>query len=290
MKLVCKGKASERHFLKALSMLELLEIPKELEISVIDDPKYCAGIIRPLPEQHKPIFRQFCNKERTSFSYSWGGREGIVIQITKENAFIAKNVNAAAGLLAHEIVHTIMRKQGLDRHLADCYNASYYRNFPMLKKLDYPQARLEELFTAVGSEAALALKDLYVNTEVIAKGLGDYLLEYYFNRLGTLKYCPMPVFFEKKTLLRKAAFQAMRDALRFQITLMPMHIPFQVYHHKNAKLLLRQIEKCYERNVKEISLEFKDVNELIFDEFSPSCEFHRKYFNLVFMKTYKLLI
>ena len=290
MRLVCRGKASEKHFLKALSMLELLEIPKELEIFVIDDPKYCAEIIRPLPAHQTPIFRQFCNKERTSFSYSWGGKETIIIQITKENAFISTNLKAAAGLLAHEIMHTIMRRRGLDRHLADCYIASYYKNYPLLKKLDFPQAQLEDLFTAVGREAMMALKDLYVNTEVLALGLGDYLLEYYYNRLGTLKYRPMPVFFTEKALMRKSTFQAMRDALLFQITLMPMHIPFQAYHHKDAKLLLKQIEKCYERNVKEISREFHDVNELVFSEFSPSCEFHKKYFKMVFMKTYKLLI
>lgn len=290
MKLVCKGKASEKHFLKALSMLELLEIPKELELFVIDDPKYCAGILKPLPAQQKPIFRQFCNRERTSFSYSWGGSEVIIIQLTRENAFISKNLKAAAGLLAHEMMHTILRRRGLDRHIAECYTSTYNRNFPLLRKLDFPQAGLEELFNAVGREAAMALKDLYINTELLAIGLGDYLLEYYYNRMGTLKYCPMPVFFDKKSLMRKATFQAMRDALRFQITLMPMHVPFQAYGHRDAKLLIKQIAKCYEGNVREISREFHDVNELVFREFSPSCEFHRKYFNLVFMKTYKLLI
>ncbi len=291
MKLICRGKVNEKHFIKALSMLSALEIPKELELYIIDDPKYCKEVIRPLPPSQKPIFRSFCNRERTSFSYSWGGREIVLIQIAPQNAFITKNLGAAAGLLAHELTHTILRRKGLDRHLAGCYEASYYSNFKLLHRLKLPRERLDELFNAVGAEALLALKDVYVNSEVLSMGLGDYLLEYYYHRLETLRYCPMPPFKDLRRALKSdAASAALRDALRFQLTLLPIYAPFKAYRHKKAKLLMRQVKKCYEQSVEDISSEFGDVQKLVLKEFSPSCTFHRKYFSLVFLKTFRLLI
>ena len=281
MRLITKGRINERHFIRALSLLELF---------VIDDPRYCRQVLRPIPTGQRKALARFCRKEMTSFSYSWGGREVVVIQVTRENNFVRRNVSAAAGLLAHELMHTLLRRRGLDRHIVDCYKRNYFSNFHLLSRLDFPRERLERLFREVGDEALLALKDIYANSEVLALGLGDHLLEYYYKRLGTMTYCPMPVFYERRTLLRKATFAAMLAALKFKISLLPIHVPFQRYGHPHAHRLIRHMERCYERNIREITSEFHDVEQLILDDFSPSCAFHKKYFDLVFMKVYKLLI
>ncbi len=289
MEVFFKGKFNKKHFEKALNLISGLipQLPKNLQLYFIDNLDSCPTVPN-LPKYQKIILNKFCSKDKISFSYSYDDINVILIWVTPEKKFLKTNVKAAAGLIAHEMMHTILRHKGLDKQLVDEYLRSYEKQYSLLSQLSYSKSKLQPIFDEIGSEAVMTLKELYANVELLRAGYGDYLLEYYFHKVGTEAYCPMPLFYKGR--LGDAELIQIKKAILFQLSLMPAEIPFQKYNHPKAEKLIKHLEKCYERNIEDITKEFHDVIRFVIDEFEPSKEFHIKFFKRIFINAYSILI
>nr|MBI4156599.1 hypothetical protein [Candidatus Woesearchaeota archaeon] len=175
----------------------LINIPADIHIYFVNG-NY-SSLIQSLPKDIKKDIQQLSNK--ISFSYSLKDKHYIFIQV-KNRKYLLKNKKALLGLLLHEIFHTIQRKKGLDKKLKISYKRFYLSKFSKLNRLNYDKKSLRDLFYVLGENSVLLAKELYTNTEIIKKGLENYLIEYYKEEFSNIKSCPNPVFYDK---FKKAA-------------------------------------------------------------------------------------
>lgn len=288
MNVIFRGRFDKNHFLSAIHMVKGIHPPQNTKLYIIDSIDSCPTIAPDLPRVQKIIFKRFCDKERISFSYSFGKYEIVIIWVTPDKEFLRTNKRAVAGLIAHELMHTVLRKKGLDKQLVDSYLSSYESNYSILNAIEMPRPRLRSMFDKIGSEAVMTLKEIYANSELIKRGYGDLLLEYYMYKTGGDKFCPIPMFYTGG--VRSATLNEIENGVLFQLALFPARIPFQKYDKPKAKRLIAHIEECYERGISEISREFNEVIVLTLEDFEPTPAFQKEFYSTVFMKVYKLLV
>lgn len=288
MKVIFRGRFDKDHFLSAIRMVKGIRPPKETKLYIIDSIDSCPLIAPDLPKVQKAIFKRFCNKERISFSYSFGKYEIIIIWVSPDKEFLRTNKRAAAGLIAHELMHTVLRKKGLDKQLVDSYLDSYEKNYSVINAIEMPKRKLMSFFDNIGSESVMTLKELYVNAELIKRGYGDLLLEYYTNKIGGEKLFTIPKFY--KGGIKSASLDEIKNGVLFQLALLPAQVPFQKYDKPRAKKLIERIENRYERGIAEISGEFNDVIDLALNDFELTPAFQKEFYSTVFMKVYALLV
>jgi hypothetical protein len=288
--MIFKGSLNRPHFFRALRLIRKLlpQLPGNLEIHIIDNLKACPFVSPDIPSFQRVIFQRFCAKERISFSYSYGDTHTVVIWVTPEKPFLRSNVKATAGLMAHELMHTLLRVKGLDARLTEHYLESYEKLHPMLRELPFGHSRIIGFFDRIGGESVMTLKEIYANMDLLKRGCGEYLLEYYYNKIGTEKYCPMPVFYKGR--LKEAHLDQIEKAILFQLSLMSAGVPFEHYGHPMAKALIKHMERCYERNIADITKEMHDVRDFVLKNLSNSPAFHKSFFKRVFLKAYKILL
>tara|TARA_Y100000034_G_scaffold130215_1_gene188081 strand:+ start:3633 stop:4592 length:960 start_codon:yes stop_codon:yes gene_type:complete len=309
------GKINE-HFVKSaiLDIYLKWKIPSNIEeIFVTDNPKHFKKIESSIPNSLIKDFRNTYLEDPTSMSITAGKFDLIIISISQKNEqYLKKNSKALQGVIAHELMHIVQRRQHIDRKVrADAIRA--FKAFkPKLKKLykKYNKADVDQTFAEVGRQANFVLKDLYANEEIIKVGLGDCILadyaQYYINQ-GSLKLsklnftkhnqkhkCSSTSKKECKDIFSKKITEQLSDRINFELGLLPVIIPFGRWYKrenfKDAKLLLDFLGDYYETHVPEVAKEIDPLIKYSFRNFSNSQTFRKAFFRQIFEVTEKLLV
>src|SRR3989338_926344 len=124
----------------------LIKFPKNLNIYIIKDKKYCSLISKTLPKEIQKHFLNSC-RQKITFSYNYKDIKLIVVVVTESN----KKIESA-------------------------FNKKNY--VKKLKKLKYNKKDIELLYNKIKVTSILLLKDLHSNNEIIKLKLENYLLSY----------------------------------------------------------------------------------------------------------------
>lgn len=262
---------------------ELIDVPENLEVYFLDKVDDCEKLN--LPRRTIEMFKNNIRKGKTSFSYAHNERKIVLMLVNKNSEYLVKNKKALIGLLLHEVKHAIQANRRLYTHVSKNMMKALIENLQGRKL-----SRIEEkVLIRTGFSAALFLKDVYANIELIRNGLADYLLENYMAEFNSRKTCPIPVFYDdlKKDLKKNPLL--LHDLFLFQFALLSILIPFEKTNNSRAIKLKRHIERCYQAKIKDIVESFSDVRELMFNIDSENDDFQMMFFKMILAKVLAFL-
>lgn len=287
MELVVKGNLNKRYFAKIEQKLQqLLPVPNYIEkIFFTDHIKHAAAMFRNFP---KTIGREFAHefeRSRTSMSFVHGEAEIIIMLITKTNAYMGRNQRACIGALAHEIVHVLHGREGLNEYVDKCFESNFPKYYAKITPLKLSNTETATIAASIGSLVSYLLKDLYMIQELISRGMGDYVLEDYYKLMLTLTKSPK--FYSD---FRTASREQILNAINFELSILTAVLPFETYPNLKAKKLVQAIHTRYEKYIPEVVKEFLALDRLYDEEFSWSWDFQRKFFTEIFVSSASLLM
>ena len=292
--LTIKGKF-DRNYVESAVLEVYLKcgIPKNVEqILVIDHPKYYKVIEPKIPRAARKEFRQAYQNDPTSMSLTYGIFDLVIISISlKEERYLKTNKKALIGLVAHELMHIKQRRKDLDRSIrADAIRA-FSKFEPRLRNLKIPQKIIADFYAAIGESANYTLKDIYDNFELIDIGMGEYILEDYWNLYTYSNSFAKPTFYSSKDTPYKL-IEHVRGAIDFELNLISAIAPFVKMAragNQRARKLVNYIEKNYEVNISEVANAYDDVIQYAIDHLAWTGAFRKKYFTIVFKRALYLL-
>lgn len=269
---------------------DISQIPN-LTIYVVPKGKEKKLPLTRLPPAVASAFRRLIMTVETSFSYSEGGKNLILIRVPPEDLFLLQNNLALRGLIVHELMHSLLRVRGLDDSIKACFGDILNETIPLLENLPYSKKASMSLFVEVGKTAIMVLKDLYSNHELIRKGFARELLEYYSRLFGLGKSCPLPSFhlIKEGRPLTEKELPYLGEIINFELQLIPAWLPFLKTNRTVAKKLKRHIYRCFEKNLGFIPGMFHEIELLYRTEFLMTCQFDQDYYRQVLNKFYALL-
>jgi hypothetical protein len=225
-------------------------------------------------------------------SLTFGTFDLVVISISlKEERYLKTNKKALIGLFAHELMHIRQRRKGLDRAVRADAIRSFSKFEPKLRKLKIPQPIIADFYASIGESANFTLKDIYDNFELIDDGMGEYILEDYWNLYKLGERFSKPIFYSPKDSNYKL-IEHIKHAIDFELNLISAISPFIKMAragNKKATKLVNFIAKNYEVNISEVANAYDDVIQYSIDHFKWSGEYRRKFFTIVFKRAFYLL-
>jgi hypothetical protein len=268
-------------------------MPKNLEyIFVIDNPKHFSTIEPRIPREARKDFRKAYAEDPTSMALTYGTFDLVIISISlKEESYLKTNKKALVGLLAHELMHIRQRRRNLDRSIRADAIRSFNKFHTRLYNLKIPQKILANFFAQIGESANYTLKDIYANFELIDNGVGEYILEDYFNLYKFGERFAKPVFYSTKDS-NYNLIQHVQQAIDFELNLISAIAPFVKMArsgNKRAEELVTFIAKNYEINISEVANAYDDVIQYAIDKFSWTGQYRRRFFTIVFKRALFLL-
>jgi hypothetical protein len=290
---VIKGRVDKEFVERALRKVDkLIGIPEGVNILVFDNPKYCTHAAERVSKAAGRAFVRMCKEDKTSMSLTYGSYDIVIIHITKVESYMRHNFKALVGTMLHEVMHTIERRKGLDLNVRDDAIAAYEEFLDEMPKLPYPPKVIADLFASIGRDANHVLKDVYVNTELVKRGLGDYVFEDYYNLYSHKGRCPAPVFYQDLKKDIKKDVTLVRDVIDFELTLFSILAPFLLEGDEGvlrARKLFKQIAECYEVNIAEVAYLLDPTLRYLGEKLKDTSRFRKAYFKKVFRATLRLL-
>ena len=268
---------------------KLIKPPKNLKVFIIDKVNQCPFVAADLKGFGQKAYEKFCRTEKTSMSVTTDDHEHVIVFITKDDAYLRTNKTALIGTLIHELMHTYQRRKKIDDKIFDDLNYVYSKWWPKFRKLDYNKKELRKAILDILDEAGYALKDIYDNRELIRKGLGKYILEDYSNLYGGSRTCPKPLEFQKLHGAVRKRLDILPKVMNFQVSLLAVVIPFEMWHKKKAEHMADRLERCYGISLTKVTYEFDDLINFVKKNYGWEKSFRRKFFNMIMQKTYSLL-
>lgn len=282
----------QNHFSRVLQRLSrrfLLRTPLTVYLLQAQTEQNYRQLVRQLPVFHRKPFLLLAQKGKTSFSFLYRNIAILVLIITPRRKFLTTDSQALQGIVAHELMHLREMERGTYQRLHTVYRAVWRSFLPRIKQLRHPGA--VRVLKRVGAAAELLLKDLYVNSTLIQQNYSHALLAYYFREFRQQKVCPRPVFYDKLKRAIKKNSAVLEEVFVFEFALLSIILPFQKYHPVHAQRLLAYIERCYRLNIKEITRKCGPlVTYYLAHYHTPSPQFERRYFTLLFEKLFELLV
>ena len=250
-----------------------------------------------LPENQLNNLKAFFQDTfQTSFSYGFEEKEFVFIQLEIDTPLLdPQNTNGFLGLLLHEILHSIQRQRGLEVRL----KASLTSTLTLFKDLAelippevFSQEEVYKFLTDISQMALYCLKDIYVNVEMMKRGLSDSLLEYYMIELGYEDKDAIitpPSFGNPfiKGNIRTDDLREFARAFNYTISLIPIWLPSMVLevdsrNYKPSRQLKHYIFDKYYVNPSLITREMWHLENIFLTNFSFSHGFHLKWFGAIF--------
>ncbi|MDP6845745.1 MAG: hypothetical protein QF460_02200 [Candidatus Nanoarchaeia archaeon] len=267
------------------------------ELLVIDNPKYFKEIEKRIPVNLRKEFRETYFDDPTSMSITAGKFDLIIISISSTTEkYLRTNSKALQGVMSHELMHVVQRRQGLDRKVRSDAIRAYKEFLPRVKRLysNMDKAHVDQIFAEVGRQANFVLKDLYANDEIIKLGLGDGILADYSNYYGTRGSSSSVAYVKtghKK--VRKKIGKDIYDSVNYILGLMPVIVPFERWYLKDknraTKAILNYISANYESRMTHLSKEMAPVINYSIRNLRDTSTFRKSYFKKIFQVTEKLI-
>lgn len=268
------------------------------ELLVIDNPKYFREIEQRIPKKLRKEFKEVYFEDPTSMSITSGKFDLVIISISSRNEnYLKTNSKALQGVMSHELMHVVQRRQGLDRKVRSDAIRTYKEFIPRVKKLyeHMDKAHVDQIFAEVGRQANFVLKDLYANDAIIKLGLGDGILADYSNYYGTQRGALSSVTYVKTghKKVRKKIGKDISDSVNYILGLMPVIVPFGRWHlrekNRGAKGLINYIGNEYESKISHVSNEMDGVIKYSIKNLRDTQTFRKAYFKKIFQVTEKLI-
>ncbi|MFX1285479.1 MAG: hypothetical protein ACFFB5_17710 [Promethearchaeota archaeon] len=239
--------------------------------------------------------RIFDDHFQTSFSYGYKDKEFVFIQLEK-NSPLLKPVhrNGLTGLIFHEILHSVQRQRGLEVQLRNSLVFSL-DFFTQLASIVPPESfKQEELVTflkKISQVALLSLKDIFVNVEMMKRGLCNPLVDFYnielhFEESDHIAPPILDIPFQKGEIKIKDLSEFAK-AFNYTISLVPVWLPTMVLQedsidYRPSRKLKHYIFQKYYINPSLITREMWHIENIFLTSFSFSKNFHVKWFGAIF--------
>ncbi|MFW9780010.1 MAG: hypothetical protein ACFFE8_14245 [Candidatus Heimdallarchaeota archaeon] len=232
---------------------------------------------------------------QSSFSYGYKEKEFVFVRLEESSRLLkAKNRSSFRGLLLHEILHSIQRQRGMEIRLRNSLVFSL-DFFTQLAGIVPPGSfEKEEIITflkAISQFALYALKDIYVNVEMMKRGggLGKALIDFYKADLHFGTSIDIPEFdtsFQKGRVTIKD-LESFTKAFNLLLSLIPSWLPQMVLNpssrdYSSARELKHFIFENYYSTLTLITRELYHIENIFLSSFSYSRGFHLKWFGAVF--------
>jgi len=288
------GKVDKEYVKGALLDLYLnWNVPKHVEeILIVDNINQYKVIEKRVPKKARAVFMETFKEDPTSMSLTYNHFDLIIISITQPgDQYLKHNRRALTGLLAHELMHVIQRRRNLDKKIQDDAMFIFDKFTPKLSKLNLQIEDVSRIFTEISKSANFTIKDLYDTFELFDTGMAAFTLEDYYNLYKT---CSKPVFYH--TLHDRNLVNIVK-AICYEINLLSAIIPYTALArrgrgevNKKARELIKHIDECYTVNISALHKEFKPLINYCLNNFSWKASFRRKYFQMIFEISLKLMM
>ena len=288
-----------KFFLESLSDLTIIfsDIKKTEELK-----QYLKTLT--IPDDHlNALLPFFDGAFQSSFSWGFEDKEFVFIRLEEStNLLQPSNLKGFQGLIIHEVLHGVQRQRGLEIRLRDSLDFTV-EFFTQLADVIPPEKyKREEIITflkEISQVALFSLKDIFVNVELIKRGLAEPLITFYRSDIGIdEKFDITPPHYEtefKKGTIRIKDLKAFANAITYTLALIPVWLPFMVLetdskHYSTSRELKHFIFNKYYINPSFITREMWHIENIFLTSFSFSKSFHRKWYGAIFNLTLEYLL
>ncbi len=254
----------------------------EVDFIVIENTEHCERVFDYVSIEDREAFLQNCENALTSVSYRAQGQEIIVVKADK--AFIRENGKALRGLLAHELMHVIHRRSGVEEEIQDASKEYAEQMVEELRNRNLTDEEISGFIGTVFATAIFCLKDIYANTDLIEQSFTAELEEYYYHMLGLEGYCRVPEFYQEEVSLEEV-----ENAIAFELGLLPAWLPFKALDRDASNDIRERIRECYERDIPEVAAHLHQLADLYREEYDDPDVFKDEFFDHVLSSAYHLI-
>ncbi len=254
-------------------------------------------------EEIDVLKRIFEDPFQTSFSYGYKDKEFVFIQLEKTSPLLKPiHRNGLKGLIFHEIFHSIQRQRGLEVRLRNSlvFSLEFFTQLASIMPPDiFDQKELIAFLKKISQVALLSLKDIFVNVEMMKRGLSNPLLDYYsvelrFEESDQIAPPILEIPFQKGEIKIKD-LEAFAKAFNYIISLIPVWLPTMVLQEDSidyapSRKLKHHIFQKYYINPSLITSEMWHIENVFLTSFSFSKSFHFKWFGAIFNLALEYLI
>ncbi|MFX0013671.1 MAG: hypothetical protein ACFFB2_11055 [Promethearchaeota archaeon] len=249
-----------------------------------------------LPQEKIDDIRRILeNPFQTSFSYGYKDKEFIFIQLEKNSPLLkSKHRNGFTGLIFHEIFHSIQRQRGLEVQLQNSlvFSLDFFTKLASIMPPEsFDQEELISFLKQISQVALFSLKDIFVNVEMMKRGLSNPLVDFYnlelhFEESDRISPPALEIPFEKGEIKIKD-LDEFAKAFNYTISLIPVWLPTIVLgedskDYNSSRELKHYIFDKYYINPSLITREMWHIENIFLTGFSFSKSFHLKWFGAIF--------
>ena len=251
-----------------------------IHIFLCETPEYAIKNLSKLSidEHTKNELFEF-SKEMIPFSLSEEKDDYVFIFISGDSSYLKWNRSAFSGLLAHEIMHVIQRRAGIE----DEIKKGLKRIAGIVERISEEIQVSRESLQEVLKIAILSLKDIFAERRIISLSFLDDYLEHLYNVVGVKKFCPMPEFGD-------GDIENLLEKIKFELQMMSIWLPLTNLEHTKAKEILKHVEDCYEVNLRDIAKRFRILEVLYTTRFSMTSDFVSEFLISVLRVIYQLVM
>ncbi len=241
------------------------------------------------------ILAFFDSPFQSSFSWGFQNREFVFIRLEPSTQlFHSSNRKGLQGLIIHEILHSVQRQRGLEIRLRDSldFTLDFFTQLAdIIPPEKYNRAQVITFLKRISQVALFSLKDIFVNVELIKRGLTESLIVYYRDELGSSKNIDItPPQYETefdKGVIRVKDLDEFATAFTYTLSLIPVWLPFMVLdtdskYYLPSRNLKHFIFNKYYTNPSFITREMWHLENTFLTSFSFAKSFHRKWYGAVF--------
>ncbi len=263
---------------QADAVMDRLEGEEDIRFSIvaIDSPDRCREAAETIDADDVEAFIEDCRTAQTSVSLTSGGQEFIILRPGRD--FLAEDPAALRGLIAHELIHTVQRRNGVEEAVEQAAKDYQDAMVDRLAASGLDRDEIMRFIYTVFQTAIYALKDIEANTALIRQGFADDLTAYYRQMIGIDEFCPAPDFHGED-----ASLESVEDAITFELGLLPAWLPFVVHEPDDASIIRDRLEECYEPHIPDVADYIAALQDLYADIYrdDPAAFRHRFFIQVV---------
>ncbi len=245
MEIYVKGDIDTAYFqARAVEVLEALSGEESIDFTlvILENMDFCEAAADELVKGERAAFIAQCEDMAVSSSFREEGQEYIIVKADKP--FLTQEPAAARGLIAHEVIHMVLRQRGMDELVHTTAKRHVGRLAEQLVTFGIREKRAVQFAAEVMRTSTLTVKDLLANAELIEQGFFADLVSYYYHVLQLDEYVPAPAFYSDEPHVEEV-----QKAVTFELYIMPSWLPFVVCDKDACATLVDAVQQQYERHL-----------------------------------------